>query len=381
MGATVERAGGILGELVRFDTCNPPGNERAAAEHLGGLLEAAGFEVRVDPIESDRANLVARLRGAGARDALAFCGHLDTVPVDRAAWTRDPHGGEVENGKMYGRGTVDMKGGVAAMVAGCLALASGPRLAGDVLFLGTVGEEVDCAGARRLLEYGLGPLGALVVAEPTRLRPAIAHKGALWLEFATAGKAAHGSMPSEGYNAVAAMHRLCGRILERRIPNPVDPLLGSQTQSIGAIHGGSNVNVVPDACRLTVDIRTLPGQGHDAIVGEFQSMIDGLASDDPRFRGSIRTLTSREAVSTPGDDPFIETALAVLEEVGGCAQPPIGMTYFTDASVLQPALRVPVLVLGPGDERLAHQADEHVRVADVVLAGGYYAALTRAWLK
>ena len=371
----------LLRELIRFDTCNPPGNERRAAEHLACLLQRAGFEASVDAIAEDRANLVARLKSAGSRGAIAFCGHLDTVPVDRSAWSRDPHGGAVANGNIYGRGTVDMKGGVAAMAAACLELASGPPLAGDVLFLGTAGEEVDCIGARRLLECGLGNISALVVAEPTRLRPAIAHKGALWLEFTTAGKAAHASMPSQGYNAVVAMHRLCDRILNRQIPKTVDPLLGSQTQSIGAMHGGSNVNVVPEACRLAVDIRTLPGQAHEAIIGAFQEMIDSLSHDDPRFQAGIRTLTSRAAVATPQEDPFVRTALATLEELTGCAEPPRGMTYFTDASILQPALGVPVLVMGPGDERLAHQADEHVSVSDLSRAASYYAALARAWLK
>lgn len=371
----------LLRELIRTDTCNPPGNERPANERLGHLLESAGYQVTLDLFDGNRASLIARLKGKGEKGALAFCGHIDTVPVNRSDWTRDPHGADIENGYLYGRGAVDMKGGVAAMVSACIALASAPELSGDVLFLGTAGEEVDCAGACRLAEQDLGPIGALVVGEPTRLQPAIAHKGALWLEFTTTGKAAHGSMPSEGYNAIVAMNRLLSRILERPIPPLVDPLLGSQTQSIGAIHGGSNVNIVADSCRLTIDIRTLPGQSHGAIIDNFNLIMDALQQEDPSFRAGIKTLTSREAVSTPPDDAFIAAAIRTLEEIAGRPMPPKGMTYFTDASVLQPALRVPVLVLGPGDERLAHQADEHVSVADVMQAARIYAALANSWLR
>ena len=227
----------LLTELIRLDTCNPPGNERPACESIAFLLDGAGYEVELDSLAGNRASVAARRKGAGGKGALVFCGHLDTVPVNRGDWTRDPHGAHIEDGKLYGRGAVDMKGGVAAMVSACLALTEAPPLSGDILFLGTAGEEVDCAGACRFAERDLGPVSALVIAEPTRLEPGIAHKGALWLELSTQGKAAHGSMPSEGYNAIAAMNRLLNRILARKTPTQAHPLLGSQTLSLGAVHG------------------------------------------------------------------------------------------------------------------------------------------------
>ena len=194
--------------------------------------------MELDRFAAGRANVVARWRGSGGEPALLFNGHLDTVPVEREQWRHDPHAAVVEGDVLHGRGTVDMKGGVAALAMACATLArAGVRLQRDLIFAGTAGEEVDCCGSQRLAAGDLGPVGALVVGEPTRLQVVTAHKGALWLEIATSGRAAHGSMPEQGRNAIAGMCRIIDRLQAYRPAHRPHPLLGPPTVNLGTIRG------------------------------------------------------------------------------------------------------------------------------------------------
>jgi succinyl-diaminopimelate desuccinylase len=250
----------MLARLVRIDTSNPPGEERPAAEFLADVCAQAGLQVTLDAFAPQRANVLARYPGRGSRPALLFSGHLDTVPAG-PDWGDAAHSAAVCDGVLHGRGSVDMKGGVTALVAACIA-ASRARLelSGDLLFAGTAGEEVDAAGARRLLTQRMPPVGEIVVAEPTRLDIAPAHKGALWLEILSRGVAAHGAMPEQGRNAILTMHRIIQAFGKYRTGMTPHPLLGPPTMNIGTISGGVKPNIVPDRCILTLDIRTLPGR-------------------------------------------------------------------------------------------------------------------------
>ena len=361
----------MLRDLIRIDSSNPPGLEEPVAQLLADFLAGSGLEVTIDRFEAGRANLVARWCGNGRKSALLFSGHLDTVPASPFAWTRPPHSAAMEGGVVYGRGAVDMKGAVAAMAGACLGLARARmELAGDVIFAGSAGEEVDCAGARRLVSQGIGPVGELVVGEATRLDVAPAHKGALWIEIETAGKAAHGSMPNQGSNAILFMRDVINRLDGFRADVPAHPLLGPATVSIGTIRGGTKPNIVPEACTLTVDLRTLPGESHADILEQLRSRLGRVA---------IRTLNSMPAVETPVNAPLIESALEITRNL---RNPNLrGMTYFSDASVLAGALGVPTLIFGPGDERLAHQADEHIAVDEVIIAAQVYFELAQRRLQ
>jgi succinyl-diaminopimelate desuccinylase len=244
------------------------------------------------------------------------------------------------------------------------------ELAGDVIFAGTAGEEVDCAGSRRLVSQGVGLVGELVVGEPTRLDVAPAHKGALWVEIETAGKAAHGSMPEQGSNAILFMRDVINGLDGFRADVPAHPLLGRATVNIGAICGGTKPNIVPDACTLTVDLRTLPGESHTDILEQLRSRLGEV---------TVRVLNSMPAVETPADAPLIESAPDITRNL---RNPKLrGMTYFSDASVLAAALAVPTLILGPGDERLAHQANEHIAVEEVITAAQLYFELAQRRLQ
>lgn len=235
--------------LIRIDTINPPGNERAAAELLLERARAWGLQAELVPLSDTRANLDIRLPGDGNEPALMYCGHLDTVPLGEEPWTHDPHEAHLDpGGVLWGRGAVDMKGGVAAMLYGVALLARrSVRLPGDVRFLATIGEEVDCAGARAALEQGtMDEVGRLVIAEPTGMELVAAHKGALFLELTARGRAAHAAMPEQGRNAISHLIRLLERVEHFDFGVDEHPLLGRPTVSIGTIAGGSVVNIVPD---------------------------------------------------------------------------------------------------------------------------------------
>jgi succinyl-diaminopimelate desuccinylase len=352
-------------ELLRVDTVNPPGNERAAAEMALAYAKRFGLDGRLALLDDGRANLHLVLPGTGARAPLMYCGHFDTVPLGAAAWTRPPHAAEVDDdGVLWGRGAVDMKGGVAAMLVGMATLARAEvALPGDVHFLGTAGEEVDCAGARAALDSGaLDGVANLVIAEPTDLDLVVAHKGALFLELTTYGRAAHGAMPEQGVNAITHMMSLLERLRTLDAELPAHTLLGGATLNVGTIEGGSVVNIVPDRCTARVDVRTVPGIDHPALVARLERLLDELGATLTGFRAGMSVTGDYPPVGTPVDQPLVRAATHVLGTVLGRSPELRGVSYFSDGSILQPVTGVPTLLCGPGDPNLAHQTDERVDV-------------------
>jgi succinyl-diaminopimelate desuccinylase len=371
-----------LTALVRLDSANPPGIEAPVAELIAGWLAPAGLDVAVVPVTAGRANVIARLRGCQRRPALMLCGHLDTVPFNRADWTHDPLAAKQVDGRLYGRGAADMKGGLAAMLGALLALAQSPTpLAGDVMFAGTVGEEVDCLGAEHLLASGgLDGVGALVIGEPTGLGLGVAHRGAAWLRLTTYGKAAHASTPHLGVNAIGHMCRLLAALEQHNFAGQPHPLLPPATQSVGTIHAGASTNVVPDRCEAQVDIRLVPGQTPAAVTAEVERLIAGLRATDPAFRAEVAIINQRSPVATDAALPLVVAAQAAAENTLGHRPSPVGQSYFTDASVLVPATGVPTLIIGPGEAGQAHQADEWVSLEKVIQAARIYTRLAQDWL-
>ena len=261
-------------ELLAFNTINPPGMERACARHLGAILEGAGFRVAYHEFAESRTSLIATIGGDDARAPICFTGHIDTVPLGAARWTRDAFAGETDGDRLYGRGATDMKSGVAAFVAAAVELA--PRMArGPGLSLViTAGEEIGCEGAKHMADEGvLGRAGAIIVAEPTGNYPYVGHKGLAWFEVETVGVTAHGSMPELGDNAVVKMARVIGDLEGFRFPVEEHAVMGKPTLSIGTIHGGLNTNSVPDEARITLDTRTVPGIDHVHVCHSLQALV------------------------------------------------------------------------------------------------------------
>src|SRR6185436_14634595 len=261
-------------ELLRYNTINPPGMERACARHLGGLLEAAGFAVKYHEFAESRTSLVAEIGGDDDRAPICFTGHIDVVPLGAAPWSHDAFAGETDGDKLYGRGSTDMKSGIAALVAAAIELA--PQLAkgpGLVLVI-TAGEEVGCEGARFLADHKLLPrAGAIVVAEPTANYPYIGHKGLAWFEIETTGVTAHGSMPEVGDNAIVKMAKVIGDLERFEFPVKDHAVMGKPTLNVGTIQGGLNTNSVPDRAKITVDTRTVPGIDHVHLCHSLESLL------------------------------------------------------------------------------------------------------------
>jgi succinyl-diaminopimelate desuccinylase len=256
---------------------------------------------------------------------------------------------------------------------------TGVPLKGDLLFAGTAGEEVDSMGAKRLVEQQkLGDVGFMVIGEPTANRVFTAEKGVLWLELGTKGQTAHGSMPHLGVNAIMHMTKLLHALEAERIPYQAHPLLGNFTMNIATITGGVKTNVVPDACRVSIDLRTVIGQDHQHIVDTVRQLIDRLCADDPTFHAEVRVLTERVPLDIPFDNALVQTFVRVRDHVTGQPSQPAAAAFATDGSVFVPAYEAPMVICGPGLPEKAHQPNEYVEIDKLMTAARIY---TRAALE
>lgn len=355
----------VCQKLVQLISVNPPGNERAVAGYVADYLRTAGVQVELVDHGPDRASVLARLKGTGERPGLLYSAHLDTVPVGKEKWLHEPFSGELAEGKLWGRGSSDMKGGMAGMmVAAKVLAAAGAKLKGDLIMAFTAGEEVDSLGAVALAgRQDLLPLQALIVSEPSSNEIFVAEKGALWIQLETHGQTAHGSMPELGRNAIMMMVALINALEKVQIPFDPHPMLGGFSRSFNTIAGGVKTNVVPDHCELTIDMRTVPGQDHQAIVKKYEEVLAALKEQNPEFRATLTVLNDRPPVTTAADHPVVSRFNQVLLKACGRTSEPKGVRYYTDAAALIPVWPdVPMVICGPGEARLAHQPNEYVAI-------------------
>lgn len=312
-----EFAVSFLQRLIQVDTCNPPGNEHKLSLLLQEVLRELGISSSITIVEQGRSNLEAVIAGSGNRK-LMFCGHLDTVsPWSAAAGRYPPHGAVIEGGRIYGRGTSDMKSGLAAMLLAAASLhQDGIRLAGDLVFLATAGEEVDSCGARLYADQNsLTNLDGIVIGEPTGSRVAVGHKGALWLRISLFGRSAHGSMPQLGLNAVEGMMEVIALLHRHALEwQATDPVLGSSSLSVNRIAGGVQTNVVPDQCTIDVDIRTVPPLEHGPLLLEIEDKLQEIRQRHPDYRYQVEQLLDRSVVYTDPGQRLITLALEIAAQ-------------------------------------------------------------------
>ena len=361
-------------KLLTFNTMNPPGQERGCAEYLGKLLEDGGFKTACYEFSEGRTSLVARIEGIKDVAPICFTGHIDTIPLGGIPWTKDPLKGEIEGDKIYGRGASDMKGGVAAMVIAGLRIAKLPRPGAGMTLVITAGEETGCEGAYFLAadKSALGKAGAMVVGEPTSNLPIVAHKGALWIEARTTGIAAHGSMPEKGENAIYKAAQAVTKLRDYDFGVASHPLLGSPTLNVGTIKGGLNINSVPDQAVIGIDIRTIPGQDNKRVLEEVRSCLGD--------EFELNRLVDVGGVASDPQHEWVEEVFGIMESCLKERPQVCGVTYFTDASVLTPALgNPPTLILGPGDPVMAHKTDEFCYISKIEEASEAYLEIGRKW--
>jgi succinyl-diaminopimelate desuccinylase len=354
----------ICQDLVRIDTIDPPGNELAVAEYCRDFLKPLGFEINLIMHSENRASLLGCRKGIGQLPGVLICAHMDTVPVGEVKWKHDPLGGELADGKVWGRGASDMKSGLAVTLAAARELVeSGIPLKGNLWIGLTAGEEVDLLGSKAIAKHReMLPLQVLLVPEPSSNEIYLAQKGALWLEVSMLGKIAHGSMPELGINAVESMSQFISGLKTTDFPFNQHPLLDDYSVAVTTIKGGSKINVVPDECTTTIDIRTVPGQDHKVMLDMITRLLNRLEEDHPGLKTRIMVLNDYPAVVTEANNPIVfpmlEAACSVLDH-----QVPIkGVKFYTDSAVLTPELEVPMIICGPGHASLAHQTDENVEV-------------------
>lgn len=355
-------------ELIRIKSVNPPGDELPMAEYVISHLKKAGLEVELIHHSPTRASVLARLKSTRKKPGLLFNAHLDTVPVGSEKWTHEPFDGEVAEGKIWGRGSADMKGGLAVLMVAVKTIAQARLpLQGDLILAVTAGEEVDSIGATSIAGHkDIGPVQAVMIPEPSNNDVFIAEKGALWLELATHGKTAHGSMPELGRNAVMMMILLITELQKTVFPFKEHPLLGGFTQSVNTIVGGVKTNVVPDHCAVTVDMRTVPGQDHKAIVHQVENLIFDLSQKIPDFKATVRVTNDRIPIESSPNEPVVQGFFDIVAEVTGERPVPKGVRYYTDAVAFVPVLKTPMMICGPGDATLAHQPNEYVEISKLI---------------
>jgi len=354
----------LLSQLVRIPSVNPAGDpgtqevgEKRCAEFLAGHLRDLGASVELRDVFPGRPNVLARFPSdRPGKPRLLLAPHTDTVSV--VGMTIDPFGGEVRDGKIWGRGSSDTKGPMAAMLA---ALGNCrdrlPALSHEIWFAGLMGEEVGQHGAKTLA--GQERFDFVIVGEPTSLETVHTHKGSARLTLRTRGKAAHSSTPDRGISAIIKMldvlevfRREAGGDFATRC----DPVLGPPTFNIGTLRGGSNTNIVPDLCEAAVDIRTIPGQ-------DVQPLLEALMVRFPDLE--IEAKKSAPLRTEPDH--------ALVRMLASCGAPPVGAPWFCDGALFA-AVGMPAVALGPGSIAQAHTEDEWISIADLEKGEAFFTA-------
>jgi succinyl-diaminopimelate desuccinylase len=361
-------------ELLAFNTINPPGMERACARHLGAILEQAGFRVAYHEFAEARTSLVATIGGTSGKPPLCFTGHIDVVPLGAARWKRDPFAGETDGDRIFGRGSTDMKSGIAAFVAAAVELA--PRLASSpgLVLVVTAGEEIGCEGAKYLADHRLvDRAGAIVVAEPTGNYPYVGHKGLAWFEIETSGVTAHGSMPEVGDNAIVKMARVIADLEGFRFPVESHEIMGKPTMNVGTIRGGLNTNSVPDEARITLDTRTVPGIDHVHLCRSLEALVA------PRG-ARVRPIVDTPALFTEPDHEWVQEVFEVCTPFLDGRPTPRTITFSTDGADLKRGFGgPPAVIVGPGEPTLAHQTDEWCSLTKLEQSVDLFRTLMQRW--
>ncbi len=349
----------LLQDLVRIPSVSPLGDpgtpasntgEARIAEYVADFLRKLALDVELHEVEPGRPNILGKFSSRGARRSVALVPHTDTVSV--AGMTIDPFGGEVRDGKLYGRGACDTKASLAAMLAAVANVVRQKEFREgdlDIWFCALMGEESGSHGARALMQRGFRADFA-IAGEPTNCRVVHTHKGAIAFKIITRGKSVHSSMPERGESAIGKMAGVVDYLLGEytdSLKQVHDPILGSPTVNVGVIRGGSQLNIVPDYCEIEVDRRTIPGENHEEILRQLRE----------RLSVEVEMIGVCGPLYTDPQNPFIRAL----------GQETVGAPWFCDAAFFA-AAGIPAVAFGPGNAAQAHTADEFVELDEVFRA-------------
>lgn len=375
----------LLSDLVAIPSVNPMGRGSSGPEYLEGRVSdyleayfrAIGIKVERQVVSPGRDNIIARYDAPESRRTILFDAHQDTVPVD--GMTIAPFKPELKNGRLYGRGSCDIKGGLAAMLTAFARLVrERPADSASVILACTVDEEFTHTGSSRLADGNHGA-DLAIVAEPTLLNIVDRHKGAVRWKIRTKGVACHSSTPNLGENAIYTMARVVSALqdyatdLSRSTP---DPVLGPPSLSVGRIEGGVSVNVVPDWSEVEIDRRVIPGERAADCPGRVLAYLNERLGDLMTRVEFLPPWVNMPPLVAGKAEPYLPMLRTAIQKVGGRAPEVIGVPYGTDAGPLGEA-GLPCVVFGPGDIAQAHTKDEWIEIEQVQLASEMYFEMAR----
>ncbi len=369
-----------LADLVRINSVNPAfsdgsTNEREIASYVAQHLTDSGLDVLTLEDTPGRPSVVGRLRGTGRGPTLMLYAHMDTVGVEGMT---DPFGADVRDGKLFGRGAYDMKGGLAACLEAARILAAGPRLGSDVIVAAVADEETASLGMEEVLRH-VQP-DAAIVTEPTELDVCIAHKGFCWIAVETQGRAAHGSRPDLGIDANLMMGRVLQAVaaLERDLRNRAPhPLVGPPSVHVGTIVGGTGPSIYAARCRIEIERRTIPGESIADALSEIEDVVAALRAGDPSFDATCQLLLARSPFEVDRRASIVDAVTSASQSVLGRSPTVGGQTPWMDAALLA-EVGTETVVIGPAGTG-AHADEEWVELESVALLTDVLVAAARQW--
>ncbi|WP_040476952.1 M20 family metallopeptidase [Halanaerobium saccharolyticum] len=355
----------ILQKLIRTNTENPPGNEKDAVDVILDYFEKYDLEKNIIDHGDNRASLYLKIKGISDK-SIAFIGHIDTVPVEnKDGWELDPFDAKIVGDYIYGRGSADMKGGVAAMITAALHILDNNIIPKKTLyFCFTADEESGGLGAKALIKENiLKNTEFIFIPEPTGCQLGLAEKGALWLKITAHGKPAHASMPDNGVNAIENIFSFISSLKNEILDDKKHYLLGKSSAEITTINGGIKTNIIPELAEATVDIRTIPGDKHDLIIEKANKLIEKF-KEKSGVEIRIKIENNRPPLKVKENDDNIIKLKEIFADYK--FNPNIkGLNFYTDASQIIPELNCPFVIFGPGEDSMAHQTNEKTKLKSV----------------
>ena len=363
-------------ELVRVPSFSSDAEGLSAIAHvISEEMKKAGLSVELMEAEKGLTNVIGKYRGSDTAPWILFNGHTDVVPVpSEKDWVSPPFSAEIKDGRIYGRGACDMKGGLAAMLTVPKIIFSlFPEYKGNLILAATVDEEIGgFNGMKYVVEQGIkANMG--IVCEPTDLKIVNVCKGLLWLKLRTRGISAHGGMPKQGVNAIHKMSIIIDALENYDFPQTPHEILGKPSVNIGKIRGGSRPNVVPDFCEAEIDIRYLPGQIYQQIIDELNGLISDLRKQDPQIDAEVKLVRYRSPVEISIEETVVKTVGEALRRILGREPEFRGMISAADSEYLVNA-GIPSIMFGPGSDHLAHATNEWIAIDDILTAVKVYTA-------
>ncbi|MHC4441950.1 MAG: M20 family metallopeptidase [Planctomycetota bacterium] len=347
----------LLTDLVAIDSTATSAEGRIAG-YLTDYLKRLGMTVKLQEVYPGRPNLIAHWPKQISNKSLMLEAHMDTVSID--GMNIEPFAADIQDGRMYGRGTCDTKGSMAAILMALTLAKRGGKLPADKLyFVATMSEETGCDGASALMKTDFRT-DVAIVGEPTKCELVTAHKGPLWMEIETLGTSRHAALATAEDNAIESMSRIVQFVhgpWTEHIQRRRHRLLGKSTAAVTTISGGSSINIIPPKCRVEVDCRVIPGQSLKRIIGDFKRMLAGHLGGD---KFTVKIIKSFGSLDCPADTPIAKKLLRLCRNING-QDSPRGVNYFADSGPFSQA-GITCVLFGPGDIAQAHTADEYIEL-------------------